>query len=152
MAQNELTAGAAFCRGTLTSELTAAYAALSSLVNLHDGEDDGGDGITDGDWQAARDVLADCRRSVGAPLELPMEKDEARARLDGNGRIEAVVRVDLSEAVDNGLDDWLDLLSERMIGSREPGLTDVAYNVVGHDGCELLLLVSGDPSDWLAND
>lgn len=153
MAQNELTEGASMCRGILTSEALAAVAALSALVNLHDGEPDGGDGITDTDWQDARDVVNDCLRSQSAVLTAPYaERDEVAARAGQTGRIEAVVSVDLSEAVDNGLDGWLALLSDRVLGSHEPGLTDVAYNVVGHVGCELLLLVSGDVSDYLAAD
>jgi hypothetical protein len=37
---------------------------LETLVNLHDGVADGGDGITERDWQEARETIAAAYRPV----------------------------------------------------------------------------------------
>jgi hypothetical protein len=37
--------------------MTPALSILATLVNLHDGIADGGQGITEADWQAARDLI-----------------------------------------------------------------------------------------------
>ena len=43
---------------TLISAAPELLASLETLVNLHDGIDDGGNGITPDDWNAARAAIA----------------------------------------------------------------------------------------------
>lgn len=62
-----------------------------------------------------------------------------------DGYISEVIAVDLSEIVDaGGLEGFLDLISNRLTGSDL--LMNVDYVVVGHEGDELHLRVSGDAS------
>ena len=54
--------------------------------------------------------------------------------------INTVIRVSLSDAINNDLEGWLDFISE------EAGhllLMDIDYKIIGHDDQTLLLQVSG---------
>jgi hypothetical protein len=75
------------------------------------------------------------------PLSLAEMKEQAGTK---NAYIKGVVAVDLSDAIDNDLEGWLDLLSEKLTDS--PLLMDTNYEVVGHQGDTLHLQVTGDAS------
>lgn len=73
-----------------------------------------------------------------APLDKPLtEKD-----VDSDGWVRGVIRLELSELISNDLEGVLDIMSERLTGSGL--LSDIAYEVVGHDGDTLFVRVSGD--------
>lgn len=74
----------------------------------------------------------------------PLTVKEMKRRSDANGYLVGVVAIDLSDAIDNDLEGWLDILSEKLTGS--PLLMDISYGVVGHDGDELHVKVTGDIS------
>lgn len=58
--------------------------------------------------------------------------------------VSGIVRVDLHEIIDTDLEGFIDLCSERLVGSTL--LMDVNYRIVGVEGETLLIDVSGDPS------
>ena len=59
-------------------------------------------------------------------------------------KLPKIVEVDLSDVIDNDLEGFLDLLSERAVNS--PLLMDISYRIVGHDGDTLKIEVDGDTS------
>ena len=65
---------------------------------------------------------------------------------DENTYIEDNICIDLHTIIDNDLEGFLDIISEKLVGS--PLLMDVSYSVVGttEDG-DIILKVSGDVSD-----
>lgn len=69
-------------------------------------------------------------------------------QLDDQGSIAGEVAIDLHAVIDNDLEGVLDLLSEALTGCLL--LQDVGRQVLGHDGDTLRLLVSGDPSEVIA--
>lgn len=83
-----------------------------------------------------------------APLDKPLtEKD-----VDSDGWVRGVIRLELSELIRNDLEGALDIMSERLTGSGL--LSDIAYEVVGHDGDTLFVQVSGDAGliGWAADE
>jgi predicted RNA-binding Zn-ribbon protein involved in translation (DUF1610 family) len=66
--------------------------------------------------------------------------------MDEDGWVSGIVSVHLSDAVDNDLEGWLDLLSEALVD--DSLLMDITYKVVGLGGGEdeLLVEVRGDAS------
>ncbi len=93
-------------------------------------------------------------------LKKPLTKTAIKAQLAGTGKryhgepgepwpgIDGVVAIGLSEVVDRDFEQFLDLLSERLTGTEL--LENIDYDVVGHDGNELHILVSGDPAGVLS--
>ena len=77
-------------------------------------------------------------------LEKPLTKKQMKKQIaDGtNSYVSGVVAVDLSDFIDNDLEGVLDLLSDRLTGS--PLLSDINYEVVGHEGSTLHVRVNGD--------
>lgn len=56
--------------------------------------------------------------SVAGPiLTKPLTRDQLLQQVDDSGIIETHIAVDLAEIIDNDLEAFLDLLSERTIGS-----------------------------------
>lgn len=74
-------------------------------------------------------------------LEKPLTKTELM-KVEIDGYVSGVVTVDLSEFIDNDIEGVLDILSERLTDS--PLLSDINYEVVGHDGDTLHVKVTGD--------
>lgn len=79
----------------------------------------------------------------------PLTADEVLLRLDGNDYLEGIVTVDLASLVDSDFENFLNLLSVKLIGN--VCLMNITYSIVGcsGDGC-VLLLVTGqiDRSDF----
>jgi hypothetical protein len=75
------------------------------------------------------------------PLSRPLTYAELAAAARRT-RIEAVVLIDLDDAVLMDADWFLDRLSELVTGTHD--LVDVEYQVVGHEGNRLLLVVRGN--------
>jgi hypothetical protein len=67
--------------------------------------------------------------------------------MDANGYVEGVVPVDVDEIVDSDRDAFIGMLSEMLTDS--PDLDELEYEVVGHDGDMLHILVSGDATALL---
>ena len=75
----------------------------------------------------------------------PMTIEEIKTQVDDSGFITGVIKLDLSNLIDNVLEAILDDIAERLVGS--PLLMEVSYRIVGHEGDTTLLLeVSGDAS------
>lgn len=74
-----------------------------------------------------------------------MEQMKEALRGEGEGYIEGVVAVDLSDVIDNDLEGFLDLISYKMTGTEL--LMDITYNVVGHEEDMLFIRVRGDVSN-----
>lgn len=80
--------------------------------------------------------------------EEPMTRKEILAKRDEDGFVEGVVPVSLSDAIDNDLEGFLDLISEKLVGSAS--LLDISYASVGSRGTEILVSVTGDVTDVLS--
>lgn len=75
-------------------------------------------------------------------LREPLTKAQIIERQDESGFIKGVVPVPLSSAIDNDLEGWLDIISEKLTGSSL--LTNSTYTVVGFEAENVLLVeVSG---------
>jgi len=77
-------------------------------------------------------------------LSKPLTLEQLKEQADEDNYVSGVVLVDLSDAIDNDLEGWLDLLSEKLTGS--PLLMDINYRVVGQRDNELKIEVTGDVS------
>lgn len=79
-------------------------------------------------------------------MEQPYSTEEIIKRVDKDGRITGIIRVELKDIVNYpgvDLEDTLDLFSERLVGS--PLLCSIDYEVVGHEpNNSLLIKVTGD--------
>ena len=62
-----------------------------------------------------------------------------------SGRIHGFVRVHLSDVIDNDLEGFLDILSEKLTGSLL--LMDINYNIDHTEDDDLILYVTGDASE-----
>jgi len=80
-------------------------------------------------------------------LTRPLTQAQIRRQMDANGYVEGVIPVDLDEIIDSDRDAFLAMLSEMLTDS--PDLDDLEYEVVGHDGDMLHVLVSGDATTLL---
>lgn len=80
------------------------------------------------------------------PLSAPLTKEQIKARADDDNYIEGVVALKLEELIYNDPAGFLDILSERLVGTSL--LMDIQYDVVGHDGNILHIKVAGDVSVW----
>lgn len=80
-------------------------------------------------------------------LTRPLTHVQMRRQMDANGYVEGVVPVDVDEIVDSDRDAFIGMLSEMLTDS--PDLDELEYEVVGHDGDMLHILVSGDATALL---
>ena len=71
-------------------------------------------------------------------------EEEIKEKVDENNFIEGIINIDLSKAIDNDLEEFLDFISIELVGSDL--LMDVSYEVVGAIDGEIMLKVSGDCS------
>jgi len=87
-----------------------------------------------------------------AVLEEPLSVAEMKRMIEGkeDTYVEGVVVVDLSDIIDNDLEGFLDIISEKLCNS--PLLMDSDYSIVGHTANSLLVKVTGDVSGILGND
>ena len=81
------------------------------------------------------------------PLEHPLTIEQMRVQADEEYYIEGVVKLDLDEVVDWDGESFLDNLSERLTGTLMLGCID--YEVVGHEGDELHVKVTGEVASIL---
>lgn len=87
-----------------------------------------------------------CYKGVSYPIA-PLTKEAVCRYKDDNNYIRGIVKVELSDMIENDLDGFLDLISEKLTGS--PLLMDIGYEPVSVFEEELYLLVSGDVSGIL---
>ena len=74
----------------------------------------------------------------------PFTRKEALDFTGAGSFITGIVPVDLSEIIDNDLEGFLDIISEKLVSNGL--LMDISYRVVGNLGNTLYLEVSGDIS------
>lgn len=81
-------------------------------------------------------------------LKQPLSKEKMIQNKNEDGYIEGKVMVHLSDIIDNDLEGFLDLISEKLTGS--PLLMDINYDVVDGtaEGC-IIIKVRGDVSEIL---
>lgn len=79
------------------------------------------------------------------PLKKPLTARQIRLNLDKEGYITGVVEIDLPEVIRRDFDEFLDLISEKLVGSSL--LEDISYRIVGHTAEAIHLEVTGDPRD-----
>ncbi|CUP61781.1 hypothetical protein [Blautia obeum] len=87
-----------------------------------------------------------CYKGVSYPVG-PLTKKAVCRYKDDNNYIRGIVKVELSDLIENDLDGFLDLISEKL--TRSPLLMDIGYEPVSVFEEELYLLVSGDVSGIL---
>lgn len=87
-----------------------------------------------------------CYKGVSYPIA-PLTKEAVCRYKDDNNYIRGIVKVELSDMIENDLEGFLDLISEKLTGS--PLLMDIGYEPVSVFEEELYLLVSGDVSGIL---
>lgn len=87
-----------------------------------------------------------CYKGVSYPVG-PLTKEAVCRYKDDNNYIRGIVKVELSDLIENDLDGFLDLISEKL--TRSPLLMDIGYEPVSVFEEELYLLVSGDVSEIL---
>lgn len=85
-----------------------------------------------------------CYKGVSYPVG-PLTKEAVCRYKDDNNYIRGIVKVELSDMIENDLEGFLDLISEKLTGS--PLLMDIGYEPVSVSEEELYLLVSGDVSE-----
>lgn len=73
-----------------------------------------------------------------------LSKEQMYQMMDENGFIEGIIEIDIHEMINQDLEGFLDLISERLTGS--PLLNDSNNEVVGREGENILLKVTGDAS------
>lgn len=108
--------------------------------------------LTAADWRAtAERIHANAKtRPVFTPIEKPLTLEQMRDMHEKaeKGVISAVVSMDLSDLIDNDLEGFLDVCSEKLTGGAL--LADIDYRVVGHtEDTTILVEVSGDVSGIL---
>jgi len=76
----------------------------------------------------------------------PLTDEQMQGMADENNIIAGVIKLEISEMIDNDLEGFLDILSEKLTGS--VCLMEIGYKVVGctEDEC-VLMRVSGDISE-----
>lgn len=86
---------------------------------------------------------------LAGTVNKPASIDQIIKFKDDDNYITGLVRVYLAEIIDNDLEGFLDLISEKLTGSTL--LMDIEYRVVGHESANdlILLEVSGDVSSIL---
>ena len=78
-------------------------------------------------------------------LEKPYTEEEIRTKANNN-RIEGVIKIEMAQIIHSDMEEFLDILSEKLVGSCL--LSDISYKIVGHESDYVLLLsVSGDISE-----
>ena len=81
-------------------------------------------------------------------LTRPYREEDIRANLDKEGHISGNVPVSLADVISRDLEGFIDLVSEKLVGSDL--LMDVSYEVVGvNQESGIVIKVSGDPSAHL---
>lgn len=88
-----------------------------------------------------------CYKGVSYPIA-PLTKEAVCRYKDDNNYIRGIVKVELSDMINNNLEAFLDCLSEKLTGS--PLLMEISYEPVSIcDDGEIYLLVSGDVTEVL---
>ncbi len=127
-----------------TEQLDAFKAEVLEAIKVH--------GVWIDGQQLTVTVIQVSTSHEGRLYEKPMTTAEMREAIKGkdNAYVTGVVLVDLSSVIDNDLEGFLDLISEKLCGSSL--LMDVNYDVVGTVGKQgLLVEVTGDVSQVLEN-
>jgi hypothetical protein len=70
--------------------------------------------------------------------------EQMKAMQDKDCMVCGVIAVDIHEFINNDLESFLDLISERLTGS--PLLSDLDYKILGNKGDDIFLKVTGDAS------
>ena len=103
-------------------------------------------GTTDSEFKETFSEQLYCYKGVSYPVG-PLTKEAVCRYKDDNNYIRGIVKVELSDLIENDLDGFLDLISEKLTES--PLLMDIGYEPVSVFEEELYLLVSGDVSEIL---
>lgn len=89
------------------------------------------------DWDSLKETTG--FKVLDKPLS--MREVVVMSNADKHGYIGGVIRMDLSDFIDNDLEGVLDIMSERLTACGL--LSDIEYTVVGHEDNELLVMVRG---------
>ncbi|KQN96836.1 hypothetical protein [Paenibacillus sp. Leaf72] len=96
-------------------------------------------------WEIAQDMIN--RLGTLYPLTLSQIKD----RIGANNMIKGIIKVDFNQMLELNLDEFLDLISEKLIGS--PLLMDVTYELIAVANVDSVWVkVSGDASFIMNSD
>lgn len=77
----------------------------------------------------------------------PLTIAEMKKQMEEKNEVTGVIRIELSDAIENGLEGFLDFISKKLTGS--PLLMDIDYEVIVADKDWIYLKVTGDASTIL---
>ena len=77
----------------------------------------------------------------------PLTIAEMKKQMEEKNEVIGVIRIELSDAIENDLEGFLDFISEKLTGS--PLLMDIDYEVIVADKDWIYLKVTGDASTIL---
>jgi len=85
-------------------------------------------------------------------LEKPFTHEELKDMTkDDDIYIEGVVRISLDDIISSDFEVFLDIISDKLVGS-EVGLLDISYKAVGVDNGDILIMAGGVLSDSLLSE
>lgn len=80
-------------------------------------------------------------------LTKPLTMEEMKKQMEEKNEVTGVIRIELSDAIENDLEGFLDFISEKLTGS--PLLMGIDYEVIVADKDWIYLKVTGDASTIL---
>lgn len=97
-------------------------------------------------WHCDTNESNPCIWIVWHPEEVTgmLSHEQMKSMQEENGIIEGVISIDIHEFINNDLEGFLDLISERLTGSILLNGSD--YQMIGSKGDDVFLKVTGDAS------
>ena len=97
-------------------------------------------------WHSDTNESCPCVWIVWHPEEITgmLSHEQMKSMQEENGMVEGVISVDIHEFINNDLEGFLDLISERLTGSTLLNGSD--YQMIGSKGDDVFLKVTGDAS------
>ena len=83
-------------------------------------------------------------------LTQPLTIEAMKRQMEENDEVTGIIRIELSDAIESGLEWFLDFISEELTGS--PLLMDVDYEVLAADIDWIYLKVTGDASNIIEDE
>ena len=83
-------------------------------------------------------------------LTKPLTIEEMKKQMEENDEVTGVIRIELSDAIENGLEGFLDFISEELTGS--PLLMSIDYEIIIADKDWIYLKVTGDASNIIEDE
>lgn len=89
-------------------------------------------------------MLKNFDKTVLDVLEEPLTIEQMKEQMKNNNLVTGIVNIHISDIIDNDFEGFLDILSEKLVGS--PCLMSIDYKAVAANNNEIYLQVFGDAS------